>query len=340
MPRDTLKTQNMRRIAANLALFAVSLGLGIIACEWALRLVYPNATLGAGVELSWFRDPGSNLSIYMTTDDQIGFRPQLDTKVFDKNGLLLEPKDGSPPADVTSTVLFVGDSVTARARIVDAIRRELADPKAFFLNGGVESFNLAQEVNFFLRFQSKAPFDRIIHQVHGNDLQATPIVFRDADGKLNVYALSAPRRSVNEWLFRHSYIYRLALTAFISRQTEQATFEEAKANFEAMARFAKERGVPYDVFLFPVLRPTDQLTAVEARDWATLNDACRAARVHCVSLRPVLDQMISENLVYQETPGDPWHPNDLLAKRAGNYIFDQIDLRTTHQSGIKPGAKD
>lgn len=322
-----LGPETMKRIAANVALFATSLVLAIIACEGALRLVYPNAALGAGIELSWFRDPGSNMSNYMTTDDQIGFRPRLDTNVFDKNGLLLKPKDSSPSADVTRTVLFVGDSVTARARIVDAVRRELADPKSFFLNGGVESFNLAQVVNFFLRFQSKTPFDRIVHQVHGNDLQATPIVFRDTDGKLNVYALSAPRRSVNEWLFRHSYIYRLALTAFISRQTEQATCEEAKANFEAMVRFAKERGVPYDVFLFPVLRPTDQLTAAEARDWAILNDACRAARVNCISLRPVLDQMISENLAYQETPGDPWHPNDLLANRAGNYILDQIDFR-------------
>lgn len=138
----------MKRIAANVALFATSLVLAIIACEGALRLVYPNAALGAGIELSWFRDPGSNMSNYMTTDDQIGFRPRLDTNVFDKNGLLLKPKDGSPSADVTRTVLFVGDSVTARARIVDAVRRELADPKSFFLNGGVESFNLAQVVNF------------------------------------------------------------------------------------------------------------------------------------------------------------------------------------------------
>jgi hypothetical protein len=230
-------------------------------------------------------------------------------------------------------VLFVGDSVTARARIVDAIRRELADPKALFLNGGVESFNLAQEVNFFLRFQSKASFDRIVHQVHGNDLQATPVVFKDAHGKLNVYALSAPRRSVNEWLFRYSYIYRLALTAFMSRQSEQSTFEEAKANFEAMARFAKERGIPYDVFLFPVLRPTDQLSGVEARDWAMLNGACEAAGVHCVSLRPVLDQMIAEQLSYQETPGDPWHPNDALAERSAIYILDRIDMRTPLPSG-------
>lgn len=322
----------MKRLFTNLLVFATSLTLAVVGCEWALRQVYPNAALGSGVELSWFRDPDSTISVDMTTDDQIGFRPVLNSNVFDKNGLLLKPKDGRPSAAFTKTVLFVGDSVTARARIVDAIRRELADPKALFLNGGVESFNLSQEVNFFLRFQSNAAFDRIVHQVHGNDLQATPIVFRDAQGKLNVYALSAPRHSVNEWLFRYSYIYRLALTAFIFRQTEQSTFEEAKANFEAMARFAKERGVPYDVFLFPVLKPTDQLTAAEARDWAILNGACEAAGAHCVSLRPVLDQMITEKLPYQETPGDPWHPNDALAERSASYILDRIDMRTSSPS--------
>ena len=323
----------MRRSAENFALFTTSLVVGVLACELALRQFYPNATLGSGVELDFFRDP--IWTDVLTTDDQIGFRPKIDTKVYDRNGIRLEPKDGGPSPNVT--VLLIGDSVTARSRIVNAVRRELADPKTLFLNGGVESFNLAQEVNFFLRFQSKASFDRIVHQVHGNDLQATPVVFRDADGKLNVYALSAPRRSVNEWLFRHSYIYRLALSAFISRQTEQATFEEAKDNFEKMAHFADEYDVPYDVFLLPVLKPPHELTPAEARDWSVLNAACKAAGVRCISLAPVLDQMISEGLSYLESPGDTWHPNDAFAARAATHILDHINILGTPYSQGKPG---
>lgn len=330
----------MRNSVANgiLLVLATVLSLGCI--EFALRSLYPGAALGSGKDLDWFRTPGTEVATTMVPDGEIGFRPRLNGEKYDAHGIRRQPGP-LPDAGGVRRILFIGDSVTARGRILDALRLELDDPTAVFLNGGIESFNLVQEVNFFLRFQSDLPVDRIIHQVHGNDLQATAIAFRDDTGTLNAYSLSVPKQWVNEWLFRHSYVYRLALAATLARQGAETTFDEARDNFRTMAAFAARRGIRYDVVLFPVLFADHQLSAAERRDWLILERACHDAVRHCISLLPVLHRMVAEGRPVQEVPGDMWHPNDEFAAEAAKYIVHALaghDVASSYEEAMTAGA--
>lgn len=311
------------RFLSNALIALLATLLSVTCSELALRAIYPRSALGAGVELDWFRDRTGEVAIAMTSDEEIGFRPKLGTDMYDADGFRRRHRHVSIHVQSQRKVLFIGDSVTARARIVDAIHKDWKDSTTEILNGGVESFNLSQEVNFFLRFQSRHAVDHIIHQVHGNDLQATPIAFKDEAGALNVYALHAPKQFVSEWLFRNSHLYRLGLAVFLSRRTDASTYSEARENFAKMATFATSRGISYQVVLFPILKPTSDWSSTERRDWNLLEAACRDVSTSCISLLPVLEQMLKEGRPFQESVGDTWHPNDDFARAAAKYIVQQ-----------------
>jgi hypothetical protein len=267
------------------------------------------------------------MSSILVSDPEIGFRPQLNTEVYDNHGiLLLRSYKNAAVAGAQQRILFIGDSVTARSRIVDAIRRQLGDANIEFLNGGVESFNLTQEVSFFLKYQSGLRVDRIIHQVHGNDLQATPITFRDETGALNVYALNAPKQYVNQWLFQNSYLYRLALAVLVAHRTEASTVDEARTDFDKMVRYTDRHGIRYDVVLFPILSPQSDLSQQERRDWNILETSCNEIVLHCVSLLPVLSQMLAQGQSGREAIGDSWHPNQSFADMAASLMIQSLDL--------------
>lgn len=317
----------MRNVIINAFIVIASLSLSVIACEVGLRLLYPHGALGSGVELEFFRrDQGARwMSNLMMPDEAIGFRPRLNVEGgYDKDGLWR--RSHAEQSDIRRRILFLGDSVTARGRIVRAIEKDLHDPTTEFLNGGVEAFNLTQEVDFFLRFQSALNVDRIVHQVHGNDLRATPIAFRDEAGTLNVYLLNSSRQYVNQWLFQHSFLYRIGLAVFLSHTTDSDTLQETRDNFVRMAAFAAKRGIKYDVVLFPILLPQDALYRDDRRDWQALEKACREVVQHCVSLLPVLDQMLRQGQPVEEIAGDTWHPNDAFAAAAAPVIIKALGL--------------
>lgn len=323
----------MRRGAINALVVAASTLVAVVGCEIGLRYLYPHGALGSGVELEFFRrEQGAGwMSVLMVPDEAIGFRPMLNTQGgYDEHGLLRRSHTGE--ANVRRRILFLGDSVTARGRIVNAIEKDLHDPATEFLNGGVEAFNLTQEVDFFLRFQSTVKVDRIIHQVHGNDLRATPIAFRDENGALNVYLLNSPKQHVNPWLFQNSYLYRVGLAVFLSRTTEADTLQEARDNFARMAAFSAERGIEYDVVLFPILLSRDALWQDDWRDWKILESACQDIVRNCVSLLPVLDRMLAEGQPVEEVSGDSWHPNDAFAAAAAWVIVEALGLEV--RSGL------
>lgn len=317
----------MRHGVINALVVAASMLVAVIGCEIGLRYLYPHGALGSGVELEFFRHESARwMSVLMVPDEVIGFRPKLNTEGgYDKHGLLR--RSHTDEGIVRRRILLLGDSVTARGRIVNAIEKVLHDPTTEFLNGGVEAFNLAQEVDFFLRFQSAVEVDHIIHQVHGNDLRATPIAFRDENGALNVYQLNSPKQYVNLWLFQNSYFYRVGLAVFLSRITEADTLREARNNFARMAAFAAERGIKYDVVLFPILLSQDALRRDDRSDWKILERACRETVQHCVSLLPVLDRMLAGGQPVEEALGDSWHPNDAFAAAAAPVIVEALGLR-------------
>jgi hypothetical protein len=189
-------------------LLIAGLGFAIGLAEVVLHALDPGASFGAAQELPWMR--GADRGELFTVDPEFGFRPRLDNAVFDEHGTHRNayPLEKTPGRE---RLLFVGDSVTARGRIVDALRALHGDATAEYWNAGVESFNTVQEVAFYRKYNAAIHPDHVIVTFHLNDYETTPIAFRDEAGRLVVYALNQPSREVQPWLFQNSSLYRLWL---------------------------------------------------------------------------------------------------------------------------------
>jgi hypothetical protein len=316
---------NMMRknFVINLALATCSLAVCVLAIEIALRLLFPFSTFGAGQELAWFREGPRDGAQLIVPDADLGFRPVLDNGVYDGNGIL-------PNASVLSSatrprvVLFVGDSVTARGRLIRAISSSVGAENVSYLNGGVEAYNIQQEVEFFFRYQVAIKPSRIIQIIHVNDLQSTPIAYRGPDGRLNVYALNTMRKDLNVWLFRNSYLYRLAVAAAFPHVGAEDLANQAREALRRMRDYARKEGIAYNVLVFPILSPYERWSPYERNAHGVLLDICRQLRLDPVDLLPISEMMISAGADPMEKSGDNWHPNDRFAELAAAYILEKL----------------
>ena len=105
-------------------------------------------------------------------------------------------------------LLFIGDSVTRRGHIVDALKDEYGSLKYEYWNAGVESFNTVQEVRYYKHFNRGLRPDEVFLTFHLNDFGTTPVAFREANGSLVVYVTNVPAQRLNPWLFQRSHLYR------------------------------------------------------------------------------------------------------------------------------------
>ena len=186
------------------------LGGFLLAAESYLRRLYPKGAFEVGRELGWMRRSRKDLARVFTVDPEFGFRPILGNDLYNSYGTINNGYRLPRPPGVTR-LLFMGDSVTARGRIVEALRRIRGEKRFEYWNAGVESFNTTQEVNYYRKYNHRISPDHVILTFVYNDFGTTPITFFNRDKKLVVFALNRPRRRVIPWLFEHSYLYRFLL---------------------------------------------------------------------------------------------------------------------------------
>ncbi len=301
-----------RRVGLSALLVVLGTVVGLLLSETTLRLLFPSSPMGTGYELEWFRKRPTGKTQIMTPDRELGFRPVLDGSAYNRDGILV-------PSSVLSVdpsarkILFVGDSVTSRGRIIRALARHVHSDHVTYLNGGVESYNVVQEVEFFFRYQSRLRIDQIVHLLHTNDLQYTPIAFFDDDDVLNVFAMNTDRRGVNPWLFQHSYLYRLVVAATFPKVGMDGLVAQTRASLQRMRDETHRRGINYTVALFPIVSPPNQWTDFDRQSRDTLLKICADLGIEVVDLLPAMRSMYAAGIDPREAPGDYWHPNDRFA---------------------------
>ena len=196
------------RFAARLALFLVSLGLAVLFCELALRVSSPGGGFGAAEELPWLR--GADRTRLFVSDPDFGFRPALGNELFDAFGTHRNEYEVGERAG-RERVLFLGDSVTARGHIIEALRERYGEAGFEYWNAGVDSFNTVQEVAYYFDYNAEVDPDHVVLTFHLNDYETTPIAFEDEAGRVVVFAPNQPTRRIYPWLFENSRLYRLWL---------------------------------------------------------------------------------------------------------------------------------
>ena len=314
------KKSTSQNLFYNLLLVFGSLLVGVFILEYGLRTFYPFETFGAGTELPWMRKATNK---FFKPDDAIGFRPAIGNSWYDKNGIVRKrynPEDLDQPYKI----LFMGDSVTARGRIIKALSLRLKNNSIDYLNGGVESFNIEQEVGFYFRYQYKTKPDHIIHTLHINDFTSTPIAFRGNDGLFNVYSLKFKKSNMNIWLFKNSHIYRFIIAYTLRRKDDSDLHKETLVAIQKMQNHAKEAGIRYDVVIFPLLSLYDNWSAWDKNAHESFISILKNLKIDYVDLLPISQMMIKTNINAKENKGDSWHPNDRFAEFAADYIIVKL----------------
>lgn len=311
--------------AARLLLVAgLSSALFILGFEIFYRLKAPYRALGGAQELPQFRRASpDDLSGFML-DPDFGFRPVFGRGGYTRFGTLENGYSEAKPEGITR-LLFIGDSVTRRAQILEALRTRYRSQPYEYWNAGVESFNTVQEVAYYSRFNRFIRPDHVILTFHLNDFETTPVAFWGADGTLVVYAPNWPVRRLNSWLFRHSYTYRYWLGLVSPRKTARTEIiEEVRANLAELHRLVAADKARLTVLVLPILRPF--------RDWKPEYKEYRklvlamleSLRIRHFDLLLPLNEALADGVVVSETGDDLfWHPSSEVAAYFAAYLHRQ-----------------
>jgi hypothetical protein len=310
----------MRKHITNGLLIVASTCIALLGAELALRWFYPIAIANFGAALEGARDDGTEV---MVPDETLGLRPALGTRAYDKNGIYFSRSIHSKASE-PYRILFLGDSVVERARMVRALGELLGSENTTYLNGGVGAYNIAQEVEFFFRYQKNVRPDAIVHVWHINDLQALRTAYRNRDGTLNIHSPKSDPEKVNPWLYRHSQLYRFVIFRLRAKPDQDELRAQASASLQTLRDYARANGIAYYAVLFPVLLPMAKWTAYDRMSRASFVDMSEKLELGLVDLQPVAESMLERRVDPSETPGDIWHPNERFAEEAAKYIVQKI----------------
>jgi hypothetical protein len=279
--------EGLARVGESLRASTQSVPMAVTAGEWAARYVL---------------------------DPEFGFRPILGTDAYAEHGAMPNdyPLEKSPKRE---RVLFVGDSVTRRGRIVAALRAIYGEDDHEYWNAGVESFSLVQSVHYLLRFAGACGPDHLVLTFHYNDFQTTPVTFLDQDGTPVLYAPPLPTGDVVPWLYERSSLYRRLVKTWFAGEGERRIRAEMRDALATLRDWCEQRGARLSVVFHPYLEPEELWLDLHHRAHDEALAMCAEVGIRAFDLLPELRAAQAEGTPAMESPGDHEHPSDELAAR-------------------------
>jgi len=307
-----------------IGLVVLGAGAGLLLGELGLRVLYPgHVFLRGAVRDTW--DPHHAAQRVFTSHPQLGFVPLLDGQVYNAFGTRLNGYDAADRAG-RQRLLFVGDSVTSRGRIMGALQSLAGDAAFEYWNAGVEGYNTAQEVAFYRLYNAALQPDHVILTFHNNDFEITPVAFEDADGRLVVYAPRVPLASYDPTLFGQSALYRLLLAQLVDDDAEinRGTIaRDSLAELQALVERPRPDGSRgrLSVVLFPLLLPVAEWPASARKSRQLSLGILASLHLQTFDLLPAMETMLASGVDLQQVPGDAQHPSPEAAAGFAQYLF-------------------
>ena len=316
---------NIKSLLINIGLVLFGVVAAVVLMEGYLRWRQASPFVETAVELSWMRDnPGYNI---FTVDPEFGFRPILGNGLYNEYGAKENEYPIEKRPDVTR-LLFVGDSVTHRAKMVNALKDIYGKTDFEYWNAGVESYNTVQEVNYYKKYNAALEPDHVILTFHLNDFETTPIAFNHPGDGLIVYAPNTAMSEVNPLLFKYSYLYR-----FVMRLTDNPTenraaiVQEVSDSLRELQTILAQDNIPFSVLVLPVFLPYDQWQPHEKEGRENILAILNKLEITYYDLFDVSAQAIEEGVTVQETGGH-WHPSEDVSVLFAEYLYKQGLLNT------------
>ena len=254
-------------------------------------------------------------------DDDLGYRPVLGGPSYGPHGCkwndyALAKTPGK------KRLLFLGDSVTDRHRVMDALAARLGDGYEYW-NAGVFGYSTEQELLYYRDYLGEIQADHVLLIFHLNDYEVTPVVFPVGDELVAVHSRIG-RSSPSPWLMKSSYLYRF-LWAWASRRTaatRNATIEaDVERQLGELATLVHARGADFTVLLLPWLLPPQKWAAPKPRHHELTREILTRLGIRHYDFRTTLERAVQEQVDINESPGDPQHPSDAFAARMADDLL-------------------
>lgn len=299
------------RFLARLLLLALGLLLGLLALEIGLRFYFASGAIPSAHLENQCPEEFSGV----VEDAEAGYLPLRGGKAdYDQYGCLTHEYDVKTRRG--QRLLFVGDSVTRRGKIMEALREIYGDRDYEYWNAGVESFNTYQEWVWYQRYNSQIEPDHVILTFHNNDFRATPLMVRER-GEVRIYL---PGMSIHPWLFEKSYLYRWA---WPHTDDSKARAQAVYRGLEGFRDHLQGRGARFSVLLFPMLKPLADWDRQELESRELSKTYFQELGLSWFDLLEISQTALQAGLEVTQSPGDIYHPNQAIAQSFAQYLKSQ-----------------
>lgn len=314
-----------RRMLARAALALTSAALGLVLVgELGLRLWNPPAV--RMFEGAFRGGPGERMvkierrhevhpeSGIFQVDAQLGCRPVLGGAGYGPHGCKWnEYAPEKPPGK--RRVLFLGDSVTDRHKLVDALRARFGEDIEYW-NAGVPGYATEQELLYYRDYLGGLAADHVVLTFHLNDYETTPVVF-EVEGELVAVHSQVGSFTPSPWLLTHSFLYRYAWgrASNLTRRARAGQIEAAVArDLAALRDLVRARGADFTVLVLPWLEEYAQWSEPRPHNHALTLRLLQDLGIRHYAFLDTLERALREGVPIHETKTDPQHPSPEFAR--------------------------
>ncbi len=304
---------------ARILLLTFAILVALLMGEICLRGFAHQSSMLMGADITVWLENQESKKPGFVADAELGFHPNLDGRRWDEFGRhrpnrkqraenLAASKSNKTPAKV----LFVGDSVTSRAKICNAIQAEFKDAGMQWWNGGVESYNTLQEAIYYERYLQESEPDHVILTLHNNDFGITPAGFFTDDGFFTMHAPGREPLQMRARLFRYSHLYRLLFKWRLQNWMAMEHDEASKLVQQGLRQLRdklKAQGVKLWVLLHPILLEKKDWQERQVQNHQSALTILQDLNIWHVDLMPALEAALADGKNVQVLLGDTWHPN-------------------------------
>lgn len=323
-----------RRVIQNSLLVVAGVAVALVIAETILRAINP-PLLMKEIRVEDFTTNPIPWEKTFTLDPEFGLRPFLLGVGYSAYGTHVNayPIQKTPGK---RRLLFLGDSVTARAKIIDALKRIYGEEKYEFWNAGVEAFSTEQEVGFYKKFNFKINPDHVILSFHNNDFKTTPLAFFNGENKLVVYLPNASTMTMSRWLFQNSFCYRHAFATYfrltfprhqVSPVIDASLIRKVEGHLADLRDVLSQGHIRFTVVILPVLDYYENWASPEKQSREEILRIVQKLRIRYIDLMPVITEKGNEKkrmgITVNSFGEDRWHPDNELAELMAKYLYDQ-----------------
>ena len=299
-----------RTVLVKSALVLLGLGAGVLLLEGFIRLAGPALLeYDGGPEHLFFNHPE------LLPEEYRSRHPCL--------------SDALPAPGEGRRILFLGDSVTRRGKIISALRRRHGVRKAQWLNAGIAGYNTRQELRLYRKSCRRLRPHHVVLTMHNNDFQDNRLIFQRPFSNERVHLDLDHQGPLEHFLTYRSHVYRLLLgrpgvvgVDPIGPHEWRQAGARMKRDLRQLRDLTRADGARLSVVLMPSLK-AGRLPEPARTSHRTALELLQQLGIRHFDLQQVFFSAVAYRITLHEAPGDFLHPGQALADRFGEYLHRQ-----------------